>query len=217
MRKPNVQLQADRRDEILRAATRCFVRAGFHGASMHDICAEAGMSPGNLYRYFPSKEAIIAGIAEHDRAEVFGQFASADQADDFIGALEGLARHHFAERTDEQVALCAEIMAESRRNPEVSRIFGTFDADVKVKLCEMIRAAGARGDVATGIDVEGVVQMLMTIADGVWWRRALDPEFDADALLTQFMSVTRHLLGRAEPVAARGAEPKASRDEGEAR
>jgi AcrR family transcriptional regulator len=28
------------------------------------------MSPGNLYRYFPSKEALIAGIAERDRAVV---------------------------------------------------------------------------------------------------------------------------------------------------
>jgi AcrR family transcriptional regulator len=68
MRRANVQAQSDRRAEILSAAQRCFVRAGFHGASMQDICAEAGMSPGNLYRYFPSKEALIAGIAERDRA-----------------------------------------------------------------------------------------------------------------------------------------------------
>ena len=78
MRRANVQLRYDRRDEILAAAQRCFVRSGFHGASMQDICAEAGMSPGNLYRYFPSKEALVAGIAERDRAEVAQQFASAD-------------------------------------------------------------------------------------------------------------------------------------------
>ena len=58
MRRANAQLQSDRRAEILAAAQRCFVRSGFHGASMQEICAEAGMSPGNLYRYFPSKEAI---------------------------------------------------------------------------------------------------------------------------------------------------------------
>ena len=44
MRRANVQLQSDRRAEILAAAQRCFVRSGFHGASMQDICAEAGMS-----------------------------------------------------------------------------------------------------------------------------------------------------------------------------
>ena len=58
----NVQRQSDRRDEILGAAQRCFVRSGFHQTSMQEICAEAGMSPGNLYRYFPSKESLIAAI-----------------------------------------------------------------------------------------------------------------------------------------------------------
>ena len=58
MRQVNTQLQADRRAEILDAAERCFIRSGFHQASMQEICAEAKMSPGNLYRYFPSKEAI---------------------------------------------------------------------------------------------------------------------------------------------------------------
>ena len=46
MRRANAQAQSDRRAEILAAAQRCFVRSGFHGASMQDICAEAGMSPG---------------------------------------------------------------------------------------------------------------------------------------------------------------------------
>ena len=111
MRRANAQLQSDRRAEILAAAQRCFVRSGFHGASMQDICAEAGMSPGNLYRYFPSKEALIAGIAERDRAEVAQQFASADLSQGFFAVLEGLAHHHFAERPDEQVLLCTEVMS----------------------------------------------------------------------------------------------------------
>ena len=64
MRRADVQRQSDRRLEILDAAQRCFARSGFHGASMQEICAEADMSPGNLYRYFPSKEALIAGICD---------------------------------------------------------------------------------------------------------------------------------------------------------
>src|SRR5918995_1872307 len=111
------QRQSDRRAEILEAAQRCFVRAGFHQTSMQEICAEAGMSAGNLYRYFPSKEALIAGIAERDRA------------------------------------------------------------------------AAARGDIARDADVEGAVDMLMIIADGVWWRRALDPNFNAGAMIPVFMGV----------------------------
>src|SRR5580765_5821880 len=109
MRRANAQLQSDRRGEILVAAQRCFVRAGFHGASMQDICAEAGMSPGNLYRYFPSKEALIAGIAERDRAEVAQEFAAVDMSRGLFAVLEDLARHHFAQRPVEDILLCTEV------------------------------------------------------------------------------------------------------------
>jgi TetR/AcrR family transcriptional repressor of uid operon len=198
VRRASTQLKSDRRAEILAAAQRCFVRSGFHGASMQDICAEAGMSPGNLYRYFPSKEALIAGIAERDRAEVAQEFASVDLSQGLFAVLEGLAHHHFAERPDEQVKLCTEISAEARRNPEIARISAAFDADVKRWLIELFRAGAERGDIPSDIDLEAVVTMLMIIADGVWWRRALDPDFKPETVLPIFMDVTRHML-RARP------------------
>jgi len=194
MRRANVQAQSDRRAEILAAAQRCFVRSGFHGASMQDICAEASMSPGNLYRYFPSKEALMAGIAERDRAEVGQEFARADLSHGLFAVLEGMAHHHFAVRPTEQVLLCTEVMAEARRNPEIARISSSFDADVKKWILELLRAAAARGDIPTDVDLEGVVTMLMIIADGVWWRRALDRDFDPAAVVPIFMDIVRHML-----------------------
>jgi TetR/AcrR family transcriptional repressor of uid operon len=206
MRRPNTQLQSDRRAEILAAAQRCFVRSGFHRASMQDICAEAGMSPGNLYRYFPSKEALIAGIAERDRAEVAQQFASADLSRGLFAVLEGMARHHFAVRADEQVALCTEIMAESRRDPEIARISAAFDADVKKWLLDLFRAGAERGDIPSDIDFEAVVTMLMIIADGVWWRRALDRDFDPASVLPIFMDIIRHMVRTRPTVMTRNEE-----------
>jgi AcrR family transcriptional regulator len=198
MRRANAQLQSDRRDEILAAAQRCFVRAGFHGASMQDICAEAGMSPGNLYRYFPSKEAIIAGIAERDRGEVAQQFANADLSQGLFAVLEGMVRHYFGDYPRERVLLCTEIMSEARRNPEIARISASFDADVRKWLLDLLRAAVASGDIPGDVDLEGAVTMLMLIVDGVWWRRALDSQFDAAAVVPIFMDTARHLL-RARP------------------
>lgn len=195
MRRANVQLQSDRRDEILNAAQRCFSRMGFHQTSMQQICSAAGMSPGNLYRYFPSKEAIIAGIAERDRAEVGAQLASVENAPDFFGTFAALARHHFVERTADEVGLCAEIMSESRRNPAIARIMQDFDKDVSARLVSMLRSAAERGEISADIDFKAVVTMLMVIADGVWWRRAVDPAFDAQAVLPLFMDITRHMLG----------------------
>ena len=201
MRRTNLQLQSDRRAEILGAAQRCFVRSGFHGASMHDICAEAGMSPGNLYRYFASKEALVAGIAERDRAEVAQQFAQVNLAHGFFAVLEGLAHYHFAEKPAEQVLLCTEVMAEARRNAEIARISAGFDADVKNWLVDLLQSGSERGDIA-GVDFDAVVTMLMIIADGVWWRRALDPDFDPASVMPIFMDIARHMLRGPRPKVA---------------
>jgi TetR/AcrR family transcriptional regulator, repressor for uid operon len=198
MRRVNTQLQSDRRAEILAAAQRCFVRSGFHGASMQEICAEAGMSPGNLYRYFPSKEALMAGIAERDRAEVAQEFASVDLTHGFFAVLQGMAQYHFAEKPNEQVLLCTEVMTEARRNPEIARIHESFDADVKKWLVDLLHAAAEHGDIPKDIDFEAAVTMLMIIADGVWWRRALDPDFNPASVVPIFMDITRHML-RSKP------------------
>src|SRR3954454_4420931 len=120
MNRPNIQRQADRRDEILSAAQRCFVRSGFHQTSMQEICKEAEMSAGNLYRYFPSKEAIIAGIAKRDREEVAQSFEQVDLAQGLFVVIDHMARQYFYGRSVEQVKLCTEVMAEARRNVEVA-------------------------------------------------------------------------------------------------
>ena len=203
------QRQSDRRAEILAAAQRCFVRAGFHQTSMQEICAEAGMSAGNLYRYFPSKEALISGIAERDRAEVGQDFARADLSQGLFNVIEGMARYHFTVRPLEQVQLCTEVMSEARRNPEIARISSSFDADVRKWLIDMFNAGAERGDIPKDADVEAAVDMLMIIADGVWWRRALDRNFNADALVAVFMDVARHLL-RSRALDPRAGEGKTS-------
>jgi AcrR family transcriptional regulator len=194
MNQQIVPRHVDRRGEILAAAQRCFVRSGFHQTSMQEICTEAGMSAGNLYRYFPSKEAIIAGIAERDRAEVAAEFARADLSQGLFAVLEGMAHHHFAVRPHEQVKLCTEVMAEARRNPAIARISAAFDADVRKWLLDLFKAAAEHGDISNDVDLEAAVSMLMIIADGVWWRRALDPHFNAEALVPVFMDIARHML-----------------------
>lgn len=53
---------AQRREEILDAAIRCFREKGFHAASMSSIAKAFGMSAGHIYNYFDSKEDIIEAI-----------------------------------------------------------------------------------------------------------------------------------------------------------
>ena len=69
MPKLKPDTQRARREHILDAALTRFARGGFHATTIHTICREAGVSPGALYVYFDSKEALIAGLCERDRAQ----------------------------------------------------------------------------------------------------------------------------------------------------
>ena len=196
MRQANVQLKLDRRAEILAAAQRCFARSGFHQASMQEICAEAQMSAGNLYRYFSSKEAIIAGISERNRAEAAESFAAVAKAPNFFAGLAALARHHLVERTAEEVGLCAEIMAESRRNPEIAGQYQHIESEVKAGLIGMLRHAAEHGEIASDVDLDGAATVLMVLADGISWRRAVDPGFDGKIVLPLILKMIHGLLAK---------------------
>lgn len=161
---------------------------------MQEICAQAAMSPGNLYRYFPSKEALIAGICERNRAEAADSLLAVDRAPGFFEGLAALARHHLVERTEEEASLCAEIMAESRRNPEIARLHTEVERDIKGRLIEMLRRAAERGEISGGVDLDGAATMLMVLADGMSWRRASDPFFQAEAVLPHVLHMVQCLL-----------------------
>jgi AcrR family transcriptional regulator len=55
-----VTLRRDRRAEILATAARMYSLSGFHGVSIDDLGAELGITGPAIYRYFSSKEAILA-------------------------------------------------------------------------------------------------------------------------------------------------------------
>ncbi|MGN9845146.1 TetR/AcrR family transcriptional regulator [Nonomuraea sp. H19] len=48
-----------RREQLLDAALRVFADKGVDGATVKDLAQAAGVTPGLLYRYFDSKEAMV--------------------------------------------------------------------------------------------------------------------------------------------------------------
>ena len=54
----------DRREQIIDAAMRVFSQKGFTKATNKDIAREAGITPGLIYYYFESKEALLKAILE---------------------------------------------------------------------------------------------------------------------------------------------------------
>ena len=68
-----------RRQQILDAASACFARQGFHQTTMQDICRKAELSPGAVYRYFASKEDIIAASCQECQNQSLDMIQAAAQ------------------------------------------------------------------------------------------------------------------------------------------
>lgn len=60
----NQQIKDARRDAILDAARKVFARNGLTATRIGDIAAEAGVSQGLLYHYFPNKDVLFTTIVE---------------------------------------------------------------------------------------------------------------------------------------------------------
>jgi len=58
-------------DRILSAASLLFTRKGYNGTSTRDIAAEAGVSLGNIYNYFGTKEEIFVRLLGKYEKEYF--------------------------------------------------------------------------------------------------------------------------------------------------
>jgi AcrR family transcriptional regulator len=62
MPKPDVS--AERKAQILDAASIVFLKKGFDAARMEEIAAGAGLSIGGVYWYYKSKEEVILGLMD---------------------------------------------------------------------------------------------------------------------------------------------------------
>jgi AcrR family transcriptional regulator len=74
----NQSLREASRGRILEHALRLFAERGYASTPVDAIVKAAGISPGLLYHYFPSKQAVLAALFEESLADVRASFAAAD-------------------------------------------------------------------------------------------------------------------------------------------
>lgn len=194
MPKLKPDTQRARRERILDAAELCFARSGFHRCTMHEICKEAGISPGALYVYFASKEDLIAGLAERDRSEFQDRFAPIAESTDILNALRAIGEQYFVEEPAHKRLMCVEIGVESTRNDKVGEIYRSVDRHVHNSFRELFERLEREGRIAPTFDAQTLAHLLTVIGDGMMWRRAIDPDFQPEKLMPAITALIGSLL-----------------------
>lgn len=185
-------LPARRRAQILEAARYCFNARGFRQTTIEEICAEARVSPGALYRYFDAKADIIAAIALDARAEAEAMLDQLSAGDALVDALAEMARAFFAAFEGEESALLADIWAEAARDPVLARALAARDQVALGRLAGAIERAARAGAVYPALTPEEAAETLLASLEGMALRRALRPPAGDAARL--FRALALHIL-----------------------
>ena len=70
MPKISDERRAERLEQILEGARRCFAENGYEGATVAKLEREIGLSRGAIFNYFPSKEDLFVELAVRDSARM---------------------------------------------------------------------------------------------------------------------------------------------------
>ena len=176
-----------RRQQIMDAAKACFSRQGFHQSSIQDICQEAALSAGAVYKYFSSKDHIIAasclecqqGIADLVNAAK-SQCSSPLESLDFVfnHGLAMLGGAAFREHTMMNV----QVWSEAMRSEEIkgALLAVTFDT-LGQAFSELFGQAQEQGEVDPQLDPQALGITVMGMFHGLVLHKSLDSGIDINA------------------------------------
>ncbi|EMI5491560.1 TetR/AcrR family transcriptional regulator [Providencia stuartii] len=187
--------QKAKKKQIIDAAISCFIEKGFHATSTAEICKAAGMSPGNLFHYYPTKYAIIEAIAIEDQLYFEQILNSVEEASSSIESVILMMTRLIELYNDPDYArISIEIFAEASRNPEINRIFVENDKKLRDKLTALIIEGRNKGEIDLQLHPENTASWLMTTADGTIGRELMDPEFNWQKSLDAFIFMIKKTL-----------------------
>ena len=185
---------SEQRERILDAALTCFAREGFHAATVQDIVAESGLSPGAIYGYFKGKTEIAMAIASErhtmERRRMEFALAAPDIDTSLQRLLDGfvLELRNPAERRWRHLAV--QLWAESLSNPRLKReALGGVSQAVDV-LSRMIAQAQSRGSWPKHLDPASAARVMIAILQGISLQRAWDDRVDVE----RFAAALRMML-----------------------
>lgn len=194
MSRPDETRRSERsRTAILAAARSLIGEAGYARLSIEGIAAEAGVGKQTIYRWWPSKAAVVFdAILEGNRAED-GTIAVPDTGD--LGAdLDVLLRSTVAELADPttdrlQRALTVEIQTDPVIAADLVRRLLRPQLEA---VAARIRVGIGSGEVAPGADVDVAVEMLFGPVFHRWLLRTapLGEDF-ATAVVSMVMAGLR--------------------------
>lgn len=172
-----------KRAEILAAAAELFARNGFHATSMADIIAATGMSAGAVYRYFRSKDELIAAVAAsalHAADQVFARLleggATPSPAEAVTSIIDGMVKGVIPDSSTlgvDVTRIVLQVWAEAGRNSDIGRHVEATYLRLRGHHAEVARRWQAAGNLPADADPEAVGAAMLGLTQGYLIQKLL--------------------------------------------
>jgi TetR/AcrR family transcriptional regulator, transcriptional repressor of aconitase len=171
-----------RRQQILDAARRCFVRNGFHATSMQDVLGEAHLSAGAVYRYFRSKDEIVAAIASDSLRQIAGALEPGDDGavpplEDVIGRVVAAIQNLGEDQEVPRLAI--QVWGEALRSQAVSDSVHEALKGIRGAFTRQVERYQDQGLMTRDVPPPQVARVLAAIAAGFMVQSALVGDVDS--------------------------------------
>lgn len=157
--------KADRHRRIVEAAAALFREAGYEGAKIETIAAQAEVSVGTIYNYYRNKGDILVAIVSMEVNEVLNagrRVVSNPPADvgDAIDTLIGIYIEHSLIYLSKE--MWRQAMAISTQQPEspFGRTYGELDRGLTDQICALIARLQSLGLVRDDVDGRTVGELI---------------------------------------------------------
>lgn len=180
----NTERAIAQRERILNAAQSCFIRHGFHSAGMAMVAEAANMSPGLIYRYFPSKSAIILAIIQRQLEEAREGIRKLYGARDFAcGVYDCYDQWRSADPLVMNATLFLEMSAEAARDPAIAAALRASDRSLREELSNWMSADPSQGGKGLSPEMARVRSIsLMCFVEGLAIRALREPDLPPEEL-----------------------------------
>jgi TetR/AcrR family fatty acid metabolism transcriptional regulator len=184
----------EKRDVILRAATKVFAQNGFFQSQVADVARVAGVAAGTVYLYFKGKDDLLVSIFERSMNEVLAEGrAAVAAAPDPAERLRALAHLHL-ERLGRDKDLAVVFQVELRQSVKFMERFSESFLQDYFKLIRQAIADGQQGgsfrkDISATTATKIFFGALDEMATNwVLSRRKYDLNAEADAVVDLFIN-----------------------------
>jgi AcrR family transcriptional regulator len=194
MRKMDPVKHDEKRQEILEVAEACFIRGGFQGTSIAQICATAHISPGHLYHYFDSKEAIIDAIADKGLQKATCHFEAMMQGPNALDAITAQIEVMKNQPQHAGSILVLDMLAEAGRSPAMAKILQKQSKKICAFIADLLRRGQAGGHIEKTLDAEVTANLMLCLIDGTKGLLIRNPKANRGKCLEQFKVMLRRFL-----------------------